>query len=469
MPFEQTWEEDLGALIVGTDLLHGGDFRHPSGGAHFIAEPWSDEDLETPPVYEDNFAAELMEVGGVTRLKGEGRDQDVAAFVQKYSLRELPSRIIGQTRGLPWHRSLFIQNLAISLEVALNTGLSLAGVSDVEMPEFMERYAAGTMRPILGNTQLHLRRERLAALLKMRGFEKGYLVDRATAWNSEHGKLESAQIPTEIRRILNKVTPLALERLIVPMNVQLASIHPWGKLEEVPFDGFNFEMHTFEGKPHVTGSQAYFGGAKENGRPALRALFEYNTEYEMTLLSLVSLCLHEIMPGHYFHAVATDLASGLGVEASMPTMCSPQVTLWEGVAQNALDLLFDTREEAYTVIATLFDVEPIDIKIQYAMEDLLDAGKHDGPVLHQVKGIGEEAIKRDCEEMYALTGALPTKVWGWAAHPLVGPMYGAGYEIGRQVVGRAIQQHGRLKVARAAYNTTGALCDIATFQTMLAE
>ena len=58
---------------------------------------------------------------------------------------------------------------------------------------------------------------------------------------------------------------------------------------------------------------------------------------------------------------------------------------------------------------------------------------------------------------------------GWQhdlATLIVGLMYGTTYEFGRKVVERNIQQHGRLDVARVAYNTQG-LKDIETFDKTL--
>ena len=59
------WEKSLGTLIIGADSLVGGDFRSPSGGDHFVAEPWT-RDYETPDIYSDAVAAELRKKGGVS-------------------------------------------------------------------------------------------------------------------------------------------------------------------------------------------------------------------------------------------------------------------------------------------------------------------------------------------------------------------------------------------------------------------
>ncbi|PIN74522.1 hypothetical protein COV18_06490 [Candidatus Woesearchaeota archaeon CG10_big_fil_rev_8_21_14_0_10_37_12] len=225
-------------------------------------------------------------------------------------------------------------------------------------------------------------------------------------------------------------------------------------------------MISIPSKPHVTGSQAYTGGKRDDGRPALSALFEYNTAYSMTYVGLIALFMHEVMPGHHLHSVMTDLNLDLDVEATMPTMCSPQVALWEGVAQNALNFLFDDREEAYRLVGKIFDVDPKDVEIQYAIEALIDAAKHDGSILGQREGWSEGGVKAYARDMCALTDPLPNKIWGWGKHPLIGPMYGVTYDYGNKKVARAIRDHGRLAVARVGYNTKG-LVDIETFRKVL--
>ena len=51
----------------------------------------------------------------------------------------------------------------------------------------------------------------------------------------------------------------------------------------------------------------------------------------------------------------------------------------------------------------------------------------------------------------------------WATHPIIGPMYGPAYWLGRTIIQKAIEDVGREKVARIGFMLDG-LVDIKTFQ-----
>ncbi|HIH42094.1 TPA: hypothetical protein HA246_00445 [Candidatus Woesearchaeota archaeon] len=457
------WEQNLATLVIGADSLWGGDYQAPSGKDHFVAEPWTRE-WETPKVYEDSFAAELRAQGGVLGL--DGRQAEIQDFAARHDLTGLAAKIRRKAISLPRHRAYFINNLVNSLSLIVLTGLAQAKVRSYSFPSFEDRYRAATLYQ--GSIQLvdvKEERKNLENLLSRAGYKNRSLLGAVQEWETAHGRLDPEQIPQKVTEILSKVIPLTKEQLIRHLDVQLKG-DIWKRLVDVPYNGFEFEMFSMPSRPEMTGSQAYFGGNK-NQRPALRGLFEYNKDYPMTYLGLIALCLHEVMPGHYFHSVATDLASNLGFEATIPTMCSPQVALWEGVAQNSIGFLFDTEDEAYATLAKLFEVKEIDLRIQYALDKLMDAAKHNAPIMHQREGMSEKKIREYASKTCALTDPLPTKIWGWAKHPLIGPMYACSYEQGRRVVTGMIKQHGRIPAAIAAYNLSGSIVDIETFQNIL--
>jgi len=412
------------------------------------------------------LAQALREKGGVSGL--EQGSKEVEKFVSRYELVGLPERIKWATASFPHHRSQFISNFCEGLSLTVQSALALAQVDGYTMPSFEDRYRAITRHE--GSIQLvdvHEVRENLRSLLQQVGYNEDRLLNSVQKWEDDKGLLDLREIPRDVANILAKLILLTKERLMVPLNIKFPEGSPWRRLEDVPFDGFDFKITSMPTRPEITGSQAYFGGFRKR-RPTLRGLFEYNDAYPMTFLSLISLCLHEVMPGHYFHNVVTDVMPDLGFEASIPTMCSPQVTLWEGVAQNTLNLLFDTRDEAYTEMARLFNISEVDVQIQCVIDELLDAGKHNGPILYQRERMGEGGVRDHAIEMYALTGPLPTKIMGWAKHPLIGPMYGVGYDYGNKTVARMIREHGRLEAAKVAFNTRGVV-DIETFQELLSS
>ena len=457
------WEKDLATLVVGADTLWGGDYKAPSGKDHFVAEPWTSE-WETPNVYVDSLAAELRAQGGVLGLKG--RQAEIQDFAERHDLTGLAAKIREEEKSLPRHRADFIHNLVEGLSLIVLTGLATAGADGYSLPIFEGRYRAATLsRCSIQLVDVKEERKNLRDLLSKAGYKNRSLLGAVQKWEAAHGRLDPEQIPQKVIEILSKITPLAKEQLIRHLDVQLKG-DVWKRLIDVPYDGFEFEMFSMPSRPEITGTQAYFGGNKLQ-RPALRGLFEYNKDYPMTYLGLIALCLHEVMPGHYFHSVATDLSRGLGFEASIPTMCSPQVALWEGVAQNAINFLFDTEDEAYATLANVFGVNEIDLRIQYALDRLMDAAKHNAPIMHQREGMSEMKIREYASKTCALTDPLPTKIWGWAKHPLMGPMYACSYENGRRVVAQGIKEHGRIPAAIVAYNLNGSIVDIKTFKNIL--
>jgi hypothetical protein len=459
-----SWESDLQTLLVAADVLAlGGDHRLPSGAAHGVAKPWT-RSWENPAIYSDSFARVLRAHGGLFGLP-EGNADALSTFLETYQLFPLLAQIKEAVEGLPMYRRMFIGNLVDALDVVVRAS---SQVGDSSEPSFEDRYRVATR--YTGSIDLinvDPVRTKLRQLLKQQGYETEHLVDAVALWEENQGRLDYTKIPGRVDEILCKLIPLVKERLLVPLGITLPEQSSWRTLGDVPFDGLDFEMFSLPNRPEITAAQSYFAG-NICGRRALEGLFEYNQDYPMTYLGLVALCLHEFMPGHYLHSVATDLLPHQGIESSMPTMCTPQVTLWEGVAQSALDFLFDSRQEAYTTIGFTFGVDPKDVAIQYVCDLLLDAAKHDGPILHQVRGLSEEEVRARVSQDYALTDPLPSKIWGWARHSVIGPMYGGSYERGRQVVGKAIQDFGRLAAAKVAYGVHGTV-DIETFQCVLKE
>ncbi|PIN74521.1 hypothetical protein COV18_06485 [Candidatus Woesearchaeota archaeon CG10_big_fil_rev_8_21_14_0_10_37_12] len=211
------WENDLATLIVGADSLLGGDFRSPSGGDHFVAEPWTvhwtSDDIEA--VYDDVFAQELRRKGGAA---GFNDSAAVGDFVARYGLPLKQRDINKATVDLPPLRRKFIENLTNGLNLIVHTGLAQAGIEGAHMPEFDARYRAATRHegPIR-LVDVSSSRDRLRRLLHERGYDQTYLVDAVHAWETDQERLKPEDIPGKIEEISRKLTPVVKERLLDPL------------------------------------------------------------------------------------------------------------------------------------------------------------------------------------------------------------------------------------------------------------
>ncbi len=222
------------------------------------------------------------------------------------------------------------------------------------------------------------------------------------------------------------------------------------QIQELPFDGFRLEVVS---GVHFTGSSAYKGGLKPNGRPAVVGLFEYNSDHPMTKQAADHLVAHEAFPGHYTVAALTDLqvqADKLGFEATIGTMCTPQTVFQEGFAEIALELLYGG--DRANVIEALGPGQAV----EYALGALEAAAKHNASIHHQRDRVDIETLGGMLSKDYCLPPALVKKMSGaWAKHPIVGPMYGPAYWVGSETCQSALQRYGMQRVIEVGFQSKG--------------
>lgn len=231
-------------------------------------------------------------------------------------------------------------------------------------------------------------------------------------------------------------------------------------LADVAFDGSRFRTLT---NVSFTGSSAYRGGVKPDGTPALDGLIEYNTDHPMSKPAMLGFIAHEII-AHYVDSVMSDLrwrAGQLGAEGAVHTMCTAETAAREGVAQNALDLIYGGKEQ------DVVDAPGEDQRIQAVLERLQDAGKNNASILFQMQGVSSDELRRHLETDCVLPDPYVRKLSGaWAQHPIMGSMYGPAYQTGYHVVRAAIDRHGPYRTMEAALHKYG-YTDLATFPEVL--
>lgn len=450
------FENRLSTLLIGVDSLFGGDVMHESGTKHVIADTWT-SNYTPPKIYYDKTAQLLRDNDGL-----EGIDTEIVNdFIERYDLLGLP--FIVRCESLDFRerspdRSNYFHNLANSLEMMLNTAIAMANKS--ELPSYEDRYFAATAMALENVTLIDTTQERdhLRDSLARAGYEisnSRNLRETMRAWHHDKGSVPPEELADKVKETTSYLLQLTRERIFSGIDFNIPGLN--NDLSNVPFDGFRFE--TLSGV-HFTGSSIYHGGVDVDGNPLLRQLFEYNIDHPVGKPGLSHLCSHEVIPGHYLQSAVGDLLwrdGRLGFESTIGVMCTPESVFQEGWAQNAFNLLFGSREAAIEVLGE-------DLRVELAYDDLQDIGKHNVSILYQRDGESLDRVKQHVAEECVQMDPIVEKLSGvWATHPIIGPMYGPAYWLGRTIVQKAIDDVGKEKVARVGFLLEG-MVDIITFQ-----
>lgn len=450
-----SFEYNLGTLILGVDTLWGGNVASPSGVDHFIADHWI-SGAPFPDVMNDHFAVALRADGAGVLTKKDQKDA-VRTFVENYALDTLPNTLLEQISSIQdKDRATYLRNLVSALEVMRDRAMAEVGLCDAPSYESMYRAA---MRQELTFPDPTPYRENLHSALAHVGFETSpsrNLQETLLAWQAAD-KLSEDAVPETVAQLNRELLKKTREALFARVLPSLPDYAP--DFSDVAFDGMEF---TTIPEAFFTGSNAYKGG-EEHGKPLLRGLYEFNIQHTGTPTEMLHLCAHEMMPGHYLSAAMLDLfwrANRLGFEATIGTMATPETAFLEGWAENAFSLLYGSREAAIAAHGPA-------LAVVLACCDLESLGKHNASVLYNRDGISVEKLQAKLATEYAQPPALVKKLSGlFIRHPILGPMYAPSYHVGTIIVADAIASHGALPVARVGMYLEGTV-DIQTFQRKL--
>lgn len=451
-------ENDYATLLVGVDTLLGGDVGAEEGGAHFIADTFPKSERELPGIYSDPNAVALRAAGGA---KPEIVDH-VRAFISAHDLLDTKGRLTGSldADASPLRRR-FMENMERCFGVMAQTAVALA--EGTELPPYEERYEAAARRaPQLVETK-ELREQLRDALARV-GIEvmrEADLRNAVNIWEKRIGYVPAEGFSEAVHRSNVELMSRVRSELFAKIGFNFPGFER--DLSNLGFDGFRFNALS---NVHYTGSSTFEGGTHPDGRPAQACLIEYNTDHPVTTLGLPHLISHEISPGHYVDSCVSDLgwrAGNLGIEAVMHTMCTAEVTLREGWAQNALAALHGGTESD---LVRQFGPDQV---VQQVLERFQDAGKQNASIKFQMMGEPIEEVRRHLREDCVLSDPIVKKLSGsWAQDPVHGPMYGGAYDVGYHTVRQAIETHGIEAVAKACFHHHGYL-DIETFGMALGQ
>ncbi|HYM94177.1 MAG TPA: hypothetical protein VET23_08565, partial [Chitinophagaceae bacterium] len=363
-----------------------------------------------------------------------------------------------------------ILSLVDALEMVLRT-LD----ENVESPGYDEKY-----KVVTGLTEVKLvnaapYRMILEQTLSKAGFEvraDRNLRQTSLAWEKEKGhigayhqgddeKIDGSVVQQKFNETIQKLLERAREKLFSQLDFGIPGCQP--DLSDVLFNGFEFKPIN---NVSFTGSSIYRGQGIDS--PQLQGLLEYNTDHPLTAAGLIQLAAHEAMIGHYLNSAVLDLlwrAGKLPFEATMGTMCTSSAVFQEGWAENALDIIYGSREEALKGIEKDFEISSADMEVILALADLQNVAKHNVSILHQREGMPIDEVKNYLRDECIMPDHLVKKLsGGWALDPIIGPMYGPAYFVGTKVVREAIAKVGAKRVAEVGLQTTGRLSNVVTFQ-----
>lgn len=459
-------EQKLVILAFGVDTLAGGDAMHESGAQHFIIDTWI-SGMIPPPIYYDPIAKDLRQAGGATEFNDK---EAIKKYIDNYRLHKLPNEIKERIEQLDPGRRNDILSLVDALEMVLRT-LD----ENVESPDYDEKYKTVTGLKEVKLMDAAPYRLVLEQSLSKAGFKvhpDRDLWETSMEWENETGhigaymqndeeKIDGSVVHKKFNETIQKLLQIARVRLFSQMDFGIHGYQP--DLSDVLFDGFEFKPIN---NVSFTGSSIYRGQGKDV--PQLQGLLEYNTDHPLTPAGIIQLAAHEAMIGHYLNSAVLDLlwrAGKLPFEATMGTMCTSSAVFQEGWAENALFIIYGSKEEALNGIEKDFGINSADLEVVLAMADLQNVAKHNASILYQREGMHLDDVKTYLKEECIMPDHLVKKLsGGWAQDPIIGPMYGPAYFVGTKVVRDAIEKVGAKKVAEVGLQITGRLSNVVTFR-----
>ncbi len=454
-------EKKIVSLAIGVDTLAGGDALAESGTKHYIIDTWT-SGMIPPSIYYEDAAVYLKNKGGV------GGCERIPATVYKYidrnRLHELPEDIRADLNYISSNRRQYLRGIVRTFEVILNT-LD----PRVSTPSYDERYKTVTginkaevidiapyresLEDALTNANYKVERSLRDAFIKWK-INQGYVGAKAD------GTIDSNAVKEKFTRTLRILLDRANKNLLSQMDFGIPGYSP--DLSEVRFDGLKLKLVN---GANFTGSSIYRGQGVET--PLLQGLLEYNTDHPMTPGKLVHIASHEGIIGHYFNSAVADLlwrGGKLPFEATMEIMCSPSAVFQEGWAENALLLIYGSREKLLEGVEHDFGVKREDMAVTLAYADLKNVATHNVSILYQREGEHIDEVRTYLRDRCFMSDAKVKTLSGiWTQDPIFGPMYGPTYLIGTMAVRNAIEKVGAVKVAQVGLQTTGRLLDITIF------
>lgn len=453
---ESSFETTYSTLLEAADTFRGGDSQSDSGAAHEVID--FDVRPEGPAALYHSPEAQRIRADGITPETHSA----VLTLVNAHNLLDLIYDIRSQIQTLPEDRRGVIERTAEAADAVVREAYSAATQRVMAGPSFEELFGLVTHQSA-DVSDLKEPRAVVAGLLRRAGFTDvtdRTLLETVDQWKGSQALLSPDAVQGHAMDVWRTVQALTRDRILGPVDfgVPEHGTH----FERAPLDNLDVRAQNLE---RYSGFSLYQGGNLPDSKPAARGIFAVTTHEPWRPTEMDHLFAHEGFPGHHLQNVVIDLlrrAGKLGYEATMGTMGTSFHVLQEGWAQVVWEIL------AGGGLEQVADEFGVDLAIELALVTLRDHAKHDVSILFQLEQKSIPVIQEMLRTRYLLDPHIVAKTSrGWATDPVFGPMVGPTYLLGRQVMQKAIRDHGIPKVLAVALHTQG-LVDHIAFQEKLA-
>lgn len=435
--------------VLGVDTLWGGDVMCPSGTGRYIADAWfSDEPL--PTAYTHPAAERLRQSGGV--VGGNVDHGTVDEYLRAVNLSQCIAGIRHEASTLGGLRQPYLIGLAFCLETMSDLAMEMIGKAD-PVP-YSRAVEASTGKPP-EPSQPDARRQRVAELLGRAGFSSSNadeLLDAVDAWRRSR-TIPLVSVRALSAAVIDHFDLLSVKNLLPYLPSELANV-PRANIDVLPIKDAWF-----------SGSMNYIGrGRNPDGTPQYEATYEINSSLQMSYPEFEQLVSHEVVPGHvttFAYLQNLYVRGKVGFEATVLAMNTRAMTLFEGLANNAILIAHGATE-----VEQLPDE---DLQIGVLLALLEDDAKNQSSYMTWGEQRLQQEVALILRRDFLVTEERADKLSGaWGRHPLLGRMYLPAYRSGTEKVAELRRVHPPDRVLPAIYGCTG-LVDIQTVDIALRD
>lgn len=440
-----TFEDAIGAAILGIDTLWGGDVMCASGTGRFIADSWFG-DAELPAAYTDPSAAAVRAIGGV------GAKQPDAAAIDEYLRRiDIPAAIAhvrNAARDYGDLRGEYLAGLALCFETMWDLAMEILD-RGAAVPYARCVEASTGAPPEPSDPAPH--RDRVAELLATPASDLPRLLEASDEWRRQH-RIPMSSVGLLGAAVISHFDQLSLHNLLPHLPLELHEV-PRANIEFLPIRGAWF-----------SGSMNYLGRKRRaDGSPQYEATYEINASLDISLPEFFQLVSHEVVPGHVttFAYLQNLYHRGtVGFEASVLTMNTRAATLFEGIANNAILMAYGVNEPS--------ELPDRDLEVGVLLALLQDDAKNQSSYLTWGEGMAHPEVARTLRHDFLVSAERADKLSdAWGRHPLLGRMYLPAYRAGTRKVAELRRHYAPEKFLPVLYGAAG-LVDIVTIDKALA-
>jgi len=421
------------AAVIAVDIPHGSDIYADSGLRRFIGDSLFTGIQGKPALYIHPLAQEIL------RLAESGKDYDLRAKqwmqgdgVAYETLMKFKDAAY-QENG---YKGKFVQNLANALEVLWQMKELELGLRTIPLDY---RHVVKTcVGRELKSLDIKLDREELIKNLMEAGFDPdkyhGNVRSAVQAWEENQGLLSGEEMKNKILGLIPLLAETTRKNVLSSLPYYAHKL----PLEEVEVS------YIIDPKAHFMASNNYRGDRKpyESG-------FEFTAKLKLPSSRIETLTRHEFDPGHHLSAVLKHnqiQKKLLSRVAGVHTMCTPDCSLNEGIANSGALILYGENPNKFL---------NLDQRIALNLEKLDYMGRVNAVVMRFQDCKTHEEIKNhlvvDCCSTPEMADTIIRRLGMSPIHQAYLPGYGLGAELVQDV----LKKFDRGEVLKTLYGFNG--------------